>query len=261
MLRSELVFSGFNGTLWEAAYDKARASQDASVVLARAGTVRIAVIDGRTPAVDAPTVLGCDLGIHAAQIVRHALHGDGTLEEALELANRFLHAEQDTAKSAHPEASCVAADIGADGARIVQAGDCDAWTFEAEGWRRLFPEGAMTGEAAERDRAWYAQSAELDLPTLLRLERERDYVNTESAWRTSAVGRFPRVKLDCMTLEEWETLLLASDGARLTAARLARLDAWLAELREWERGASPEEGVFAWKPHDDVTVLRIQRAS
>jgi hypothetical protein len=261
VIRSELRVPGFRGILWEAAAAPGRVSQDASAVVERGGILRVGVIDGRTPSSDAPRVLGCDLGVHAAQIVRHALHGDGTLDNAFELANDFLHAAQDAARSAYAEATCIAVDIDAGGATVLQAGDCDAWVLEADGWRRLFPEGAMTGEAAELDRRWYAESANLDLASLLREERAREYVNDESAWRTAALGRFSRAKLDRAAVAEWHAFALATDGARLTAGRLGDLDAWLGGLRDWERAATTEDGVYPWKPHDDITVLRIERVA
>jgi hypothetical protein len=217
------------------------------------------VIDGRTPGDESPLVLGCDLGIHAAQIVRHALYGRGTIEEALAEANTFLNAEQDLGQSAFPEATCVVADVEVDAATVVQGGDAEAWALEAGKWRRLFPEGAMTGEAAERDREWYRENAGLDLAELLRQERARDYVNDESAWRTAAVGRFATAKLACIDIRAWEVLLLATDGARLRPERIDRLEDWLVGLRNWEQGSPKEEGMLARKPHDDVTVLRIER--
>src|SRR5439155_14350401 len=116
---------------------------------------------------DAPLRMGCDLGIHAAQIVRQALYGRGTPEQGLAEANAVLYAEQDATRSAYAEATCVVADVDGERVTIVQAGDCDAWTFEAGSWRRVFPEGAMAGEAAERDREWYRENAGPEITELL----------------------------------------------------------------------------------------------
>ena len=259
MVRSEIDLPGFRVTLWEVAALSTSVSQDTSLVNPRGSTLRVGVVDGRTPGDEAPLVLGCDLGIHAAQIVRHSLYGQGAIEEALAQANAYLNAEQDPDRTAFPEATCVVADIDAEKVSVVQAGDCDAWTLETAGWGRLFPEGAMTGEAAERDRQWYREHAGLDINDLLRLERARDYVNDESAWRTAAVGRFAAPKLARVDLREWEVLLLTTDGARLTPERIASLEDWLDGLRAWEVASLHERGVLARKPHDDVTVLRIER--
>lgn len=260
MVRSEIDAPGYRVTLWEASALPSSVSQDASFVILRDDTLRAGVVDGRTPSDEAPLVLGCDLAIHAAQMVRHALHGRGTIEEALAAANELLNSEQDSERSAFPEATCVVADIDAETATIVRAGDCEAWTLEAPRWRPLFPEGAMTGEAADRDRQWYRENAGLELADLLRQERARDYVNDESAWRTAAVGRFVTPKLERVDLREWTVLLLATDGARLTRERIDRLEDWLAGLREWEATSPNEEGILARKRHDDVSVLRIERA-
>ena len=117
----------------------------------------------------------------------------------------------------------------------------------------------MTGEAAERDRMWYRENAGREISDLLRRERARDYVNDERSWRTAAIGRFPTPKLDRMDVRDWDVLVLATDGARLRADRMEHLDAWLRELRSWESTHPRENGVLAAKPHDDVTVLWIER--
>jgi hypothetical protein len=259
MMRSDVHVAGFRVTLWEAAALPSSVSQDASLVSHRQGSLRVGVIDGRTPDDPARLVLGCDLGIHAAQIVRHALHSKGTIEEALAQANAFLNAEQDPARSVFPEATCVVADIESDAAAIVQAGDSQAWALKKGKWRRLFPERALTGEAAERDRQWYRDNAGLELAELLRQERARDYVNDPSVWRTAAVGRFATPRLDSVDLSGWDVLLLATDGARLTSERINRLEGWLGGLREWEL-AGGHDGILAGKPHDDVSVVWIERA-
>lgn len=259
VIRSEIAAHGFRLTLWEAAALPSSVSQDASLVVLRDGVLRAGVIDGRTPGEEAPLVLGCDLGIHAAQIVRHALHGGGTIDEAIAEANAYLNAEQNSDRAAFPEATCVVADLDSEAATIVQAGDSEAWALEGRAWRRVFPPGAMTGEAAQRDRQWYREHAGLELADLLRQERARDYVNDESAWRTAAVGRFVRPKLARADLRGWKAVLLTTDGARLTPERIDRLEDWLGGLREWELANLHQEGVLARKPHDDVTVLQIAR--
>jgi hypothetical protein len=258
MLRSQIAARGFRFVLWEAAAMPSQVSQDSSLVLDRE-FLRTAVIDGRTPAAEAPLVLGCDLAVHAAAMVRQALSGRGTPDEALAAANDFLYSEHDPARSAFPEATCVIADIDADSATLVQAGDCEAWARWEGRWSRLFPEGAMTGEAAERDRAWYRENADLEISDLLNRERKRDYVNDPRSWRTAAVGRFPTPKLDRTDVRDWDVLVLATDGARLRADRMERLDTWLRELRSWESANPRQEGILTAKPHDDVTVLWIER--
>jgi hypothetical protein len=259
VVRSEIEALGFRITLWESSALPSRVSQDTSLVIPRSSTLRIGVVDGRTQVEDAPLVLGCDLGIHAAQIVRHALYGRGTMDQALEEANAFLNAEQDSSRLAFPEATCVVADVDVEKAAFVQAGDAEAWVFAAGEWRPIFPEGAMTGEAAELDRQWYRENAGLDITDLLRQERAREYVNVESAWRTAALGRFERPKLARMHVRKWDALLLASDGARLNPERIQRLEEWLVGLRSWESTQHRGTGILAHKPHDDVTVLRIER--
>jgi hypothetical protein len=62
-----------------------------------------------------------------------------------------------------------------------------------------------------------------------------------------------------MDVRDWDVLVLATDGARLRADRMEHLDAWLRELRSWESTHPRENGVLAAKPHDDVTVLWIER--
>jgi hypothetical protein len=55
-------------------------------------------------------------------------------------------------------------------------------------------------------------------------------------------------------------LVLASDGARLNERVLDDLAGWLGGLREWERRRT-HLCRAAEKTHDDVTVVRLTRAS
>jgi hypothetical protein len=61
-------------------------------------------------------------------------------------------------------------------------------------------------------------------------------------------------------LRTWKVLVPATDGARLRPDCIARLEAWLDDLREWELAIAHEEaGVLLGKRHDDLTVLGIER--
>jgi hypothetical protein len=53
-------------------------------------------------------------------------------------------------------------------------------------------------------------------------------------------------------------LVLASDGARLTADVLDELPEWIDGLRDWERRRAAWRRA-AEKVHDDVTVVRLSR--
>jgi hypothetical protein len=74
-------------------------------------------------------------------------------------------------------------------------------------------------------------------------------------WVCDAIGRYERPRLETAELGDWEEIVLASDGARVTVER-RRTRPVLAGLRDHER-----ETGYPGNQHDDVTVLRVRRAS
>lgn len=142
-------------------------------------------------------------------------------------------------------------------AHLVRAGDCEAWVLRDGIWRRVFPRQVLREPYLTRWRLWEGNHGETG--TLERSAAEDEILPVPDAWRTCAVGRSPTVLLEQRVVRDCESLVLSSDGARLTSAALADLPAWLANLRTWEAthaqvAVTARGGV---KVHDDVTVIRI----
>lgn len=87
-------------------------------------------------------------------------------------------------------------------------------------------------------------------------QAEEDILGDEDMWRTAALGRFASPLLCSARVGRAEELVLATDGARLSAERVANLPTWLAELRDWERREFVARA--AVKRHDDVAVLHLR---
>lgn len=249
--------AGFVVDVWEeAAPGAARSSQDSSLVLPFEDGLRVAAIDGATPHPDQELKVGCDAAVYASALVRLALHSRVPLLVALENANETLHVRAANVWMI-PRATVAAADIGEYDTGVVRAGDCVAFARHGEAWRPLFPE--LTSPAQMRARI--AEIGEVSLEALMRMVKENPQGADPTPLEdrpTVAVGTFPELRPQRAEVPAgWDELVLASDGARLDAHRVADLERWLADLREWER-AGGDGTVEPWKPHDDVTVVRVR---
>jgi hypothetical protein len=124
---------------------------------------------------------------------------------------------------------------------------------------RVVPLGmgsALTPDSATEWDAW--QVAHRTAGRGLRHRAEERYLGRAEAWTATAIGRFSRPATQHFAARDIPELVLASDGARLSADVLDDLPAWLGQLREWERHRE-ELAVAGGKVHDDVTVLRLRR--
>ena len=86
-------------------------------------------------------------------------------------------------------------------------------------------------------------------------EAEETLLGTPDAWATSPVGRFLRLSTESADFDDFDELILATDGARLTKERAAEVEKWLSGLRAWEKENSDTRA--ARKVHDDFTVIRV----
>ncbi len=234
------------------------ASQDADLVWPHpSGTfVRVAVLDGVTPSAGCRTVAGVPGAMYAAAIARLALqHPRHSLEECALAANAVLH-DPCLGRSRDQRQTCVtAADVFPDGrVELLRAGDCEAWARTGDGWAALGTGTALTELAESAWSEWQRRNPAVDRET--RHEAEERFLGHAQAWTATALGRFPRPRLQRFTVHGVRELVLASDGARLSEDLLEDLPGWLGSLRGWERGRS-QLRLAAGKVHDDVSVLRL----
>lgn len=115
---------------------------------------------------------------------------------------------------------------------------------------RVVPLGmgsALTPDSATEWDAW--QVAHRTAGRGLRHRAEERYLGRAEVWTATAIGRFPRPATQHFAARDVSELVLASDGARLSADVLDDLPAWLGQLREWERHRE-ERAVAGSKVHD-----------
>lgn len=257
MIRFESEVAGYRITLWEEAGRSDYPSQDAALIAARPSALRLAAIDGSTPPADARGRAGLDAAAWAANVVRAVLAASpADADQALAAANSYLHQPQ-LRSQAQSMATVACADITARGVEIVRAGNSEAWLKEADGWRPLFGT-QFQAEADAAYRQWLVANPQADAAAVSALEEQ--LFGDPAAWISIPVGRFPVTCFERASLgDDWQQLVLATDGARLDAERLADLDGWLDGLRDWER--VQRRGYATEKRHDDVTVLRVRPAA
>lgn len=232
-----------------------RYSQDASLVALRTGgRLRLAAIDGATPSSQAAPLLGLDPAAYAAQLVRLALSGPSAPAEGLAEANLELNRLTVPGEQA-PQAQVAVVELDPEGRLSAwRAGDCEVWLEGESGWQALFLEHRLTEEARLLWQGWKEEHQTASLDELVAASTA---LLADPAWWNSApVGRYAELKLqEAVGEPTWRQLVLASDGARLTAERLDHLDEWLRELRSFERLEHAQD----FKPYDDLTVIRVSR--
>jgi hypothetical protein len=236
--------------VWSMPSAPGAASQDDHlVVMLPGGRLRVAVLDGVTPAPDTPEIAGMDGAAAAAGILRAALRGEDDVLHAAAAAGRFFRQPHLGGRS-QPQACAVICDLPAapeaGPPSIVRFGDCEAWARVGDSWRPVVAGSCLTRRAAQRVARWHRAYPEATLDQVI----DADAVLTAepSSFVTAPVGRLPGLRPEWGVPARFDELVLASDGARLDAGRLRDLDEWLT--------AMPPDG--AAKPFDDATVARIR---
>lgn len=254
MIRSRIDAGPYQVDVWEEPTPGVhRSSQDTSLVLHRGAGLRVAAIDGATPHPDAEIQLGCDSAVYAAAVSRMALHAPVQIEQALATVNARLFAMSHE-PWLRPRCSLVACDLALGELHLVRAGDCQAFVKQDDKWQAVMPE-LLSPEARDRRLAKYGA---LTLQELLQVEDQDPEQFIEGWLTTKPLGQVADPQLERIEIPgRWQELVLCSDGARLDLGRVNKIEPWLVGLRAWE--AEGGDGtVEPWKPHDDVTVVRVR---
>jgi hypothetical protein len=255
MLRYSLIQHQSTLDIWEEPGLKTRPSEDSWLVATRPDTLRLAVIDGSTAPPDALGRAGVDPAAWAAGILRTTLINGQDVTEAIKDANSYLY-QPELRSQAQSMATVLVAELDRRGLlTLVRGGNCEAWLRSHGNWRSLFgpqwPE-----EVLSRHLDWLSDNRDAT-PELVSAQEETHFGHPD-AWVSVPPGRFAEVKLETLTLnEEWDELVIATDGARLTKERIEDLDSWLSHIREWEALARKSYAVE--KRHDDISVIRLMR--
>jgi hypothetical protein len=259
MQRTVTEAIGWRIETWEQPSGDA-ASQDAQLIWPDPGAprLRVAVLDGVTPTRRCRSVVGVAGPMYAAAVARLALQRSGSgLADSLLAANRHLH-DRALGRSRDQAQTCVtAADVFADGrVELVRAGDCEAWARTAGSWVPLGYGTALIPAVEATWEDWQGRNAHVSRDE--RHDAEERFLGRPEAWTSTALGRFARPVIRSFSLAGVTELVLASDGARLSAEVLDQLPEWIDGLRDWERRRAAWRRA-AEKVHDDVTVLRLSR--
>lgn len=255
MIRSVIETEDLLIHVWEAAATPDRPTQDAALVTACNGGVRLAAIDGCSLSRPLPSTGNMDGGAWAAATIRGALVSPDTTP--LRLWSARTRACTTQAPGAHaicPRAASSSPTSAPTGSRsyvpgIVRRGSGEERRGSGSSPRRSGRRSPWSGSAPG--------SRITPTPPPTNDDTEVRLWVTPAAWLTAALGRFPDIKTEAAAMESFEELVLASDGARLDPERLSDLGAWLDDLRAWEREhLRPRAGA---KMHDDLTVIRARR--
>ncbi|HSD75974.1 MAG TPA: hypothetical protein VLA98_01170 [Solirubrobacteraceae bacterium] len=252
MLRGTFETGGWRVETWEQAREPGVASRDGLLVDARERGLRLAVVDGVTPTDATPAEAGVDGAVCAAALVRAALLARAGLQDCALAANAALRARGAVPTPRdRPQAAFAAADVSGRGAELLRGGDCEAWVERDGRWERIFPQVIDTAAERARMEAWTRAH-----PGRPFLEYDRARPEGDDVWTTSALGRLPRPLLQSAAIASCSSLVLATDGARLSEAALDALPAWLERIGEHQR----RRPASAWEGGaDDVAVLRARR--
>jgi hypothetical protein len=225
------------------------ASQDDHLVARLpSGRVRVAVLDGVTPALDTPEIAGMDGAAAAAGMLRAALRGEDDVLRAAESVGGFLRRPGVDARS-QPQTCAVICDLSVGRPSIVRFGDCEAWARVRDSWRPVLSGSCLTEEAAGRFSDWQRAHPTAKLEEVIRADAALSADPT--SFVTAPVGRLAELRPEWGALGEFDELALASDGARLDPERLRDIHGWLTTMR-----AAPSE--VTAKRFDDVTVARVR---
>lgn len=231
--------------VWQAANRDGHPYQDAWLVLPGAEVLRIAVVDGVTPHVDGGTHGGADSAVYGAGVLRAALHDlDQSIETGARAANDHLVDPEIGNTRARPQAAFAAVDLDQQGRLVGARGaDCEVWVRRGGAWESLTPGDMLTpaGRAVAID--WAAANDGTVLQDWV--EPGSDHYGDPSLWHTTAIGRFTDPKLESVSAEGVEAVVVASDGALLDADRVAHLEEWMTMLLA--------------EQHDDATAVRVLR--
>jgi hypothetical protein len=255
MLKYFLRGTSWSARAWEEALSPGKVSQDSWAAVELEGRLRVAVIDGATPGYESSSRLGVNSAIWAAAVIRTALFADVAIEEAAFRANDVLLSSASALEVVpKPRAAFAAVDIEAHRVTCVRGGDCVIWLHNGRDWEAVFPGGMLADETVGPYEEWRAAHPSAD--ALAVALAEDDFFSARDAFRTTPLGRFSEPKLEVDIRDPSSVIVVASDGAKLSASRLARLDEWIAGLRQWEDETYVTTA--GGKAHDDVTVVRVE---
>ncbi|MEI7743039.1 MAG: hypothetical protein WCK58_04720 [Chloroflexota bacterium] len=219
---------------------------------------RIAVLTGVPGASDARSAMGTDEPRFATAVARAALRDDASAGTALDAANRALFDPSRTGHRTQASVTAIVATVTRHGTEILAAGAAGAYALRDGDWFALVPGTPLTSDGEALLRGWSMEHPEATADE--RAEAVVRLVDDPALWRNPAAGSFARLSPDVVTIDnDWEELVLASEGARLDPSLLGRLEGWIAGLRAWEAQHAVALGRGGAPVHDDVTVIRVRR--
>jgi hypothetical protein len=264
---ADIVVGPYSAWVFEEPSGRVQPSQDGWCVVEIPGGLRVAAVDGVTPGVKSPAIDGVDGARIATRAIVNALVNSDKRAGALLAASdgvneRLVNAFRESLPADRPRA-CVAV-VEIDDSGRVEAllhGDCEVWVLRHGTWSRMLGGSCIDPRVQREWSIWVNEHPDATLEELQEYERRR---GVPDAWLCPPIGMFDETKPRTGSLagDEWDELIVCSDGLRATPERLERLGPWLAEQRQWERdrlAGGGGQGVHSYKPHDDRTLIRVRR--
>lgn len=233
--------------VWTCRGVKVGISQDDWIVQPMpSGQLRAAVVDGVTPWRSSDP-LGQDSAVWAAGVVRTAARSELDPEAALHAAHRVLWDPAILPSRRRTSAAACIADVAIDpvgGLSVIasSAADCDCWVLADGEWQPLTGGDAL---APTWRTAWEEEKKRRAFPDIeSQLEAEAEFLDSPDCRPHPAVGRDELLVTTSGRRAGVRAVVLASDGARVTAAALNDVNAHLAEVCSGS--------------HGDVTLISIE---
>lgn len=249
--RTELVYGPWSGFVHAAAASgstRPGESFDAGFVDRVGDVVRIVAFDAAVQPHDTPQQLQRVL---ASLVWRSAL--PQSLLRAWVRANTWLH---DPQRRPHQHNAMVSAagvdlDVASGVVTATIAGDGEVWVRRAGSWTQAT---AITDPLTPAARAAYGAGIRGLVSEDARWQVQYDLLDSPDAWVRTPLGCFATPKFATLTILDVDAVVVSSDGARLTPAAVADLDAWLNVGLHRVPATHPHP-----HPHGDVWVGMLQR--
>lgn len=250
-LHGTLTIGGWRIALWEEARLPEETCQDTTLIAPFGRTLRLGVADA------AENVLVPDShtrALHATHTLRRWLACETDLDTALTRASSELCDPAVRPRQRNHIVTTAVVDLNLDSGALYAArcADSEVWVRRDGQWQALFPGDMLTATARADYRAAVAGLGHADLAEIWRIEEA--LLDDPDQWVSGYIGQLPEPKAQRVRLDSVEEVILATDGARLTAERCADLANWLSCGLQQAPDGHPHPS-----PHGDLAVLHAYR--
>jgi hypothetical protein len=251
----------FQGEVFEEGSSLDHASQDSWLLQDNGSAMRCVVIDGISPTLKTPSRAGVDGAIWAANLVRTTFQAWEPLAFCSQIASSELHTESIVSPRDQQQACVLAVDCQQPSkAKLLRAGDCQAWVREGKEWRVLWPDYMYQPTIHQTIDDWRRAHSKTDeegvyFDSQTQAEiyaKERELLECREQWLSTPLGSFAQPLVEELTLKSFEELIIATDGVCLDKERLQQVSASSSQEHRAQHYAT-----FKRRWHDDIALIRI----